>query len=264
MRSKFVGVAVLMAAVAVLLPGSALSNVNLDAAICGAVEFDTRVGTVAPTKAQRRHVKRLKASVTWSQFGTPRRSSATARPSPVASAARIRPMRPAGTSIVTRGSSAFRSLDALAFVSANRLGDSKGWAVTYRQVFDGLQDKRERHGHRRRRREPGSRLEDRLGLLEPHWGPSTRRHREALGRRGLGDRREASRCDPVGCEHAVPQERPRLHAVPRRGAPWQQLRNSLPSRLSAGVVPAYETSGDEPSRTTSACARTWTHAPGGS
>ena len=48
MRSRFVGVAVLMAAVGVFLPGSALSNVNLDGATSGALEFDTRVGTVAP------------------------------------------------------------------------------------------------------------------------------------------------------------------------------------------------------------------------
>ena len=138
MRFTFVGVVVLMAAVAVLLPGSALSNVNLDVATSGALEFDSRVGTVAPTKAQRRHVKRLKASVTWSRFGTPstlvRHGKALARG--------VRGKNPADAAgwYLNRHKALFgiRSLDALAFVSANRLGDSKGWAVTYRQVFDGL------------------------------------------------------------------------------------------------------------------------------
>ena len=170
MRFTFVGVVVLMAAVAVLLPGSALSNVNLDVATSGALEFDSRVGTVAPTKAQRRHVKRLKASVTWSQFGTPstlvRHGKALARG--------VRGKNPADAAgwYLNRHKALFgiRSLDALAFVSANRLGDSKGWAVTYRQVFDGLTNERERHRHGRRRRESGPRLADRLGLLEPHSG----------------------------------------------------------------------------------------------
>ena len=138
MRSRFVGVAVLMAAVGVVLPGSALSNVNLDGATSGALEFDTRVGTVAPTKAQRRQVKRLKASVTWSQFGTP--STLVRHGKFLARGVRGKNPADAAGWYLNRHKALFgiSSLDALAFVSANRLGDSTGWAVTYRQVFDGL------------------------------------------------------------------------------------------------------------------------------
>ena len=137
MRFKLVGVAGLMAAIGVLLPGSALSNVNLDVA-AGAIEFDSRVGTVAPTKAQRRHVKRLKASVTWSQFGTP--ATLVRRGKFLARGVRGKTAPDAASWYLRRHKALFglRSLDGLAFVSANRLGESKGWAVTYRQVFDGL------------------------------------------------------------------------------------------------------------------------------
>ena len=53
MRLKFLGAAALMAALGVLLPGSALSNVNIHEHAEGVSEFDSRVGKVAPTSAQR-------------------------------------------------------------------------------------------------------------------------------------------------------------------------------------------------------------------
>ena len=71
MRVKFLGAAALVAALGVFLPGSALSNVNIHEHADGVSEFDSRSGKVTPTSAQRAHAKRLKARVTWSQFGTP-------------------------------------------------------------------------------------------------------------------------------------------------------------------------------------------------
>jgi hypothetical protein len=73
MRLKFLTGAALVAALGVVMvPGSALSIVNLNNdAADGVSEFDSRVGKIAPTKFQRAYVKRLRAKATWSQFGTP-------------------------------------------------------------------------------------------------------------------------------------------------------------------------------------------------
>ena len=139
MRRKFSGAAVLMAALGVLLPGSALSNVNLHGQSEGVQEFDSRVGTVAPTNVQRAHAKRLKASVTWGQFGTP--ATLVRRGKFLARGVRGKTAIDAASWYLNRHRALFglRSLKTLKFKSANRLGTSNGWAVTFVQTFDGLE-----------------------------------------------------------------------------------------------------------------------------
>ena len=139
MRLKFLGGAALVAALGVLLPGSALSNVNIHEHADGVSEFDTRIGKVAPTSLQRAHAKRLKASVTWSQFGTP--ATLTRHGKFLARGIRGKTAPDAARWYLNRHKRLFglQSLAGLRFDSANRLVDSNAYSVTYRQVFAGLE-----------------------------------------------------------------------------------------------------------------------------
>ena len=140
MRLKFlVGAALVAALGVVMVPGSALSIVNLNNdAADGVSEFDSRVGKIAPTKFQRAYVKRLRAKATWSQFGTPatlmRRGKFLARG--IRGKTAVDPAR----WYLNRHKALFglKSLDGLEFESANRLSGSNGWVVNFKQVFKGL------------------------------------------------------------------------------------------------------------------------------
>ncbi len=138
MRLKLVGAAVFVAALGAALPGSALSTANVHEHADGVVEFDSRAGAVAPTKLQRTQVKRLKANVTWSQFGTP--ATLVRHGKFLARGVRGRNAADAASWYLNRHKALFglRSLAGLQFQSANRLGTSSGWAVTFNQVFGGL------------------------------------------------------------------------------------------------------------------------------
>jgi extracellular elastinolytic metalloproteinase len=122
----------------VMVPGSALSVVNLNNDADGVGEFDSRVGKIAPTKFQRAYVKRLRAKATWSQFGTPatlmRRGKFLARG--IRGKTAVDPAR----WYLNRHKALFglESLDGLEFDSANRLSGSNGWVVNSKQVFKGL------------------------------------------------------------------------------------------------------------------------------
>ena len=71
MRVKFLGAAVLAAALGVLLPGSALSVAEIHGHE-GLADYDIRSGKVAPTGSQRAHARRLRgARVSWNRFGAP-------------------------------------------------------------------------------------------------------------------------------------------------------------------------------------------------
>ena len=264
MRSRFVGVAVLMAAVGVVLPGSALSNVNLDGATSGALEFDTRVGTVAPTKAQRRQVKRLKASVTWSRFGTP--STLVRHGKFLARGVRGKNPADAAGWYLNRHKALFgiSSLDALAFVSANRLGDSTGWAITYRQVFDGL-----------RTSESGTVTVGVVRSRARGWrivsvSSNLTRDRALSGTAKLSAAAAwATAAKRAGMTRSVANilSRKSVRGYSQfrvAGLPGTQLAKlvAFPT-VRSGVVPAYETIVMNTGKT-SACAPTWTRVPGGS
>ena len=140
MRLRFLTGAALMAALGVvMLPSSAFTAAQIHEHEADAVtEFDTRAGKIAPTKVQRAHVKRLKASVTWNQFGTP--ATLTRHGKFLAKGIRGRTAVDPAKWYLNRHKALFglSSLEGLAFDSANRLGTSNGWAVNFKQVFDGL------------------------------------------------------------------------------------------------------------------------------
>jgi extracellular elastinolytic metalloproteinase len=128
-----------MAALGVLLPGSALSNVKIHEHADGVVEFDSRVGKVAPTSVQRAHAKRLKASVTWSKFGTP--ATLTRHGKFLARGIRGKTAPDAAKWYLNRHKRLFglQSLAGLRLESAHRLAGSNGYAVNFRQVFGNLE-----------------------------------------------------------------------------------------------------------------------------
>jgi extracellular elastinolytic metalloproteinase len=139
MRLKFLGGAALVAALGVLLPGSALSNVNIHEHADSVVDFDSRTGKIAPTSAQRTHAKRLKASVTWSQFGTP--ATLTRHGKFLARGVRGKTAPDAAKWYLNRHKRLFglQSLAGLRLENAHRLAGSNGYAVNFRQVFGNLE-----------------------------------------------------------------------------------------------------------------------------
>jgi extracellular elastinolytic metalloproteinase len=139
MRLKFLGGAALVAALGVLLPGSALSNSNIHEHADGVSEFDTRVGKVAPTSFQRAKVKRLKARASWNQYGTP--ATLTRHGKFLARGIRGKTAPDAARWYLNRHKRLFglSSLAGLRLEAANRLAGSNGWTVNYRQVFGGLE-----------------------------------------------------------------------------------------------------------------------------
>ncbi len=139
MRLKLLGVAAIVAALGVVIPGSALSNVNITEHADGVSEFDSRVGRLAPTAIQRTHLKRLKARATWNQFGTPATLSRNGKF--LARGIRAKTAPDAARWYLNRHKALFglTSLAGLRLESANRLAGSNGYAVGYRQVFDRLE-----------------------------------------------------------------------------------------------------------------------------
>jgi hypothetical protein len=139
MRLRFLTGAALVAALGViLLPSSALSVAKITEDSADLADFDSRVGTIAPTKAQKAHAKRIKAKVSWGQFGTP--ASVSKRGKFLARGIRGKTAPDAAMWYLKRHKALFglNSVAGLKFGSANRLGTSTGWAVTYRQAFGGL------------------------------------------------------------------------------------------------------------------------------
>jgi extracellular elastinolytic metalloproteinase len=103
------------------------------------VDFDSRTGKIAPTSAQRTHAKRLKASVTWSQFGTP--ATLTRHGKFLARGVRGKTAPDAAKWYLNRHKRLFglQSLAGLRLENAHRLAGSNGYAVNFRQVFGNLE-----------------------------------------------------------------------------------------------------------------------------
>src|SRR4029453_8527711 len=141
MRLKFlVGAALAASLGVVMVPGSALSVVNLnnDAAADGVREFDSRMGKIAPPRLQGAYVKGLQGKATGSQFGTP--ATLMRRGKFLARGIRGRTAVDPARWYLNRHKALFglKSLDGLEFESANRLSGSNGWVVNFKQVFKGL------------------------------------------------------------------------------------------------------------------------------
>jgi extracellular elastinolytic metalloproteinase len=139
MRLRFLTGAALVAALGVILmPSSALPVAKITEDSADLADFDSRVGTIAPTKAQKAHAKKIKAKVIWGQFGTP--ASVSKRGKFLARGVRGKTAADAAIWYVKRHKALFglKSVAGLKFEGANRLGTSTGWAVQYRQVFGGI------------------------------------------------------------------------------------------------------------------------------
>jgi extracellular elastinolytic metalloproteinase len=141
MQLKFLTGAALIAALGVVMvPSSGFSAAVIhEHEADGAAEFDSRVGKIAPTKLQRAQAKRLKASVSWSRFGTP--ASLSRHGKALARGIRARTAADAARWYLNRNKALFGlgSIDQLELMSANKLAGSNGYAVNFRQVFGGLQ-----------------------------------------------------------------------------------------------------------------------------
>ena len=134
MRAVALSQVVLLAALA--LPGPSLGIVDHAAVL---PDRDFRMGSIAPTTAQKQAVQRLGATVRWNRFGTPQtlikhgKWLATGITGKPADAAR---------KWVRANRGLFRLSDAdvtkLQLVSANRLRGSDGYAVLFRQRYGTL------------------------------------------------------------------------------------------------------------------------------
>jgi hypothetical protein len=101
-------------------------------------DFDSRVGTIAPTRAQRAHAKRIKAKVRWGQFGTP--TSVARYGKFLARGVRGKTAAVAARWYLKRHKALFGlgSVNGLRVEGVNRLVGSKGYVVNFRQVFGNL------------------------------------------------------------------------------------------------------------------------------
>jgi hypothetical protein len=120
-------------------PGAALSIVRVDDTQSAALsDFDSRAGKIGPTKAQRALAAKLKVRVSWNKFSTP--GSVSKRGKFLAKGIRATTAIGAARKYLGRNIRLYglRSVNGLVFDSANRLIGSRGYTVSFRQVFGGL------------------------------------------------------------------------------------------------------------------------------
>ncbi|MDQ3778467.1 MAG: M36 family metallopeptidase, partial [Actinomycetota bacterium] len=140
MRWRFAAVAGLaLAAVALLLPASALGVAQIGDSSDGLADLDVRVTSIAPTAAQEDMAASLGAtSVSWNRFGTPqslvKHGGYLARGIEAANAVG------AARAFLTDNLALFRleGLDGLELYRDSLLAGNVGHAVTFRQTFGGL------------------------------------------------------------------------------------------------------------------------------
>jgi extracellular elastinolytic metalloproteinase len=138
MRLRFLGAATVAALGVILMPGAALPVAQISDDQAEVADYDSRTGTIAPTKLQRANAKHLKAKVTWSRFGTP---ASISRPGKfLARGIRAKNAPAAARWYLKRHKALFglQSLDGLVLDSSGRLVGSSGYAVSFRQVFQGI------------------------------------------------------------------------------------------------------------------------------
>ena len=140
MRSSLLRWVVLVAALGALaLPASAFGVAKIHEHNEGLADFDVRSGAVAPTGAQRAAVKKLRASVTWNQYGTP--ATLSKRGKYLAKGIRGRNAAFAARRWLERNKALFqlRSTASLVLAGDTRLPFSQAHSVSFKQVFGGLQ-----------------------------------------------------------------------------------------------------------------------------
>jgi extracellular elastinolytic metalloproteinase len=122
-----------------LVPGTAGSVVQIADETADRADFDVRTGKLKPTQAQRAAAARLGAAVTWNRFGTP--ASLSKRGKYLATGIRGQNAVAAARAWLTanRAVLGLSSTAGLVLDSDTRLAASRGHAVNFRQVFDGLE-----------------------------------------------------------------------------------------------------------------------------
>jgi hypothetical protein len=120
------------------LPASALGAAKIHDHAEGLADYDARAGAVAPTHAQRAAVRKLHASVRWNQFGTP--ASLSKRGKYLAKGVRGKNAAEAAHRWLYRNRALFglKGVDKLLLVGDTRMPFSRGHAVNFRQVIDGV------------------------------------------------------------------------------------------------------------------------------
>ncbi len=120
------------------LPATAFGAAQIQERPDGLADFDSRSGAVAPSAVQRAAVKQLKAKVSWNQFGTP--ASLSKGSKFLAKGVHGKNAAVAAEGWLNRHKTLFglRSTDQLALVGDTRMSSSRGHAVNFRQVVNGL------------------------------------------------------------------------------------------------------------------------------
>jgi len=140
MRFTLLRRAALAAALGALaLPASAFGVAQVQGQPDGLADYDARVGTIAPTSAQRAAVRKRHASVTWNQFGTP--ATLTKRGKFLAKGVGGKNATVAAARWLGRNRAIFglKVSDKLVLAGDTRMASSRGHAVNFRQVVDGVE-----------------------------------------------------------------------------------------------------------------------------
>jgi extracellular elastinolytic metalloproteinase len=141
MRRKLLTRAALAAAAfgALALPASSFGIANVYSGDDALPDFDIRSGKLAPTHAQKAALKRLHARATWNRFGTP--ASLSRRGKFLSKRIRGKTAVDAARRFIYRNRALFglKGVSKLELAGDSRLPFSRGHAVNFRQVFDGLE-----------------------------------------------------------------------------------------------------------------------------
>ena len=132
-------VALVAAFGALVLPASAFGIAQINDQGDALRDYDVRSGAIAPTSAQRAALKRLGAKATWNRFGTP--ATLSKRGKYLTKKIGGKNAAHAARRWIHRNRALFRltSTAGLELVRDSRLPFSRGHAVHFRQVFDGLE-----------------------------------------------------------------------------------------------------------------------------
>jgi hypothetical protein len=124
---------------ALALPASSFGIANIVPEDDAVPDYDVRSGNLAPTSAQKVALKRLHARATWNRFGTP--ASLLKRGKFLSKQVRGKTAVDAARRWLYRNRALYglKGVDKLQLAGDSRLPYSRGHAVNFRQVFDGLE-----------------------------------------------------------------------------------------------------------------------------
>ncbi len=137
--SHLKGAALVATLAALALPATAFGAAQIQDRPDALGDYDVRSGAVQPSAVQRAAVKRLQAKVSWNQFGTP--ASLSKRGKFLAKGVRGKNAAVAAERWLDSHKALFGlgSTDQLELAGDTRLQSSRGHAVNFRQVVNGLE-----------------------------------------------------------------------------------------------------------------------------